>query len=71
MKKTILIYGLGLAVLIGALKFIEYRYFVRSLSTEVYIAIIAAFFTGIGIWVGLKFVNKKQPEDNQDCYKPR
>ena len=62
MKKTILIYGLLLAALTGLLKFVEYRYMVRDLSMEIYVGIIALFFTGLGIWVGLKLTNGKKAE---------
>jgi NarL family two-component system response regulator LiaR len=58
-KKTIIIYGLALAVLIFILKFVEYRFFVRDLSLEFYIGVIALIFTGIGIWSGLKLTSKK------------
>ena len=41
MKKTILIYGLSLAVLVFLLEYFEYRYFVHELSTEVFVFFIA------------------------------
>lgn len=59
MKRTILIYGLSLAVLIFVLKFIEYRFLVRDLSLEFYIGAIAIFFTVLGVWAGLKLTKKK------------
>lgn len=60
MKRTIIIYGLSLAVLILLLKVIEYRFLVRDLSLEFYIGAIAIFFTVLGVWVGLKLTKKKQ-----------
>ncbi len=59
-RKTIIIYGLLLATLIGILKFVEYRYFVRELSLEVYMGIVAALCTMLGIWIGLKVINKRE-----------
>lgn len=59
MKRTIIIYGLSLAVLILLLKVIEYRFLVRDLSLEFYIGAIAIFFTVLGVWVGLKLTKKK------------
>ena len=59
MKKTILQYGLLLAVLTGLLKFIEYRYWIRDLTIEFYVGAVALLFTGIGIWVGLKLTKGK------------
>jgi NarL family two-component system response regulator LiaR len=58
-KKTILLYGLTLAVLIFVLKYLEYRLLVRDLSTEIYIGIIAFTFTALGIWAGLRLTRKK------------
>ena len=59
MKRTIFIYGLAMAVLIFLLKYLEYRLFVRDLSTEFYVGVIAFMFTALGIWVGLKLTRKK------------
>jgi NarL family two-component system response regulator LiaR len=58
-KKTILLYGLALALLIFILKYLEYRLLVRDLSTEIYVGIIAVTFTAIGIWAGLRLTRKK------------
>lgn len=59
MKRTILVYGLSLAALISLLKFLEYRLFVRDLSMEFYVGIVAVMFTILGVWVGLKLTRKK------------
>lgn len=53
-KKTILIYGISLALLTFFLKSIEYRYLVKDLSIEIYIGIIATIFIVIGLWLGRK-----------------
>jgi NarL family two-component system response regulator LiaR len=59
MKKTILSYGLAMALLIFILKMLEYRFFVRDLSIEFYLGAIAVFFTALGVWAGLKLTRKK------------
>jgi DNA-binding CsgD family transcriptional regulator len=59
MRRTIIIYGIALALLVTLLKILEYRFIVRNLSIEVYIGILALFFTLIGIWVGRKVTGKK------------
>ena len=59
MRKTILLYGLALAVLTLVLKFAEYRFLVRDLSIESYLGIAAMLFTGLGIWVGLRLTRRK------------
>ena len=59
MRKTILIYGASLAILIFLLKFIEYRFLIRDLSLEFYLGLVAVMFTALGIWAGLKLTRKK------------
>lgn len=59
-RKTIIIYGLSLAALTMLLKVLEYKYFMRDLSMEIYVAVIAIFFTIIGVWVGTKVIQRKQ-----------
>ena len=60
MRKTILLYGLSIAVLIIVLKFIEYRYLLRDLSVEIYIGTIALIFTAVGIWGGMRLTQRKK-----------
>jgi two-component system, NarL family, response regulator LiaR len=60
MRRTILLYGAALALLIFLLKFLEYRLFVRDLSLEFYIGIIALFCTAIGVWAGLRLTRPKK-----------
>jgi two-component system, NarL family, response regulator LiaR len=66
MRKTILIYGVALAALTGILKFIEYRYFVRDLSLEFYLGVVAILFAGIGVWAGLRLTRRKVVIANPD-----
>jgi DNA-binding NarL/FixJ family response regulator len=54
-----LIYGLTLALLVILLRFLEYRYLLRDLSIEIYVSIIAILFTGLGIWIAFKIINRK------------
>jgi len=59
MKRTILIYGIALAALVFVLKYLEYLFFVRDVSLEFYIGLLAVFFTGLGIWTGLRLTRKQ------------
>src|SRR3954468_2017897 len=59
MWRTITLYGLAMAVLIGILKLVEYKYFVRDIPLEFYIGLVAVMFTAIGIWAGLKLTRPK------------
>jgi DNA-binding NarL/FixJ family response regulator len=58
MRKTIILYSLSLATLIGLLKFLEYRYFVKDLSLEFYLGLLAIFFTTLGAWVASKLTKR-------------
>lgn len=51
MKRSILIYGLALGLILMLLKAIEYRYLVRGFSIDVYMGIMAIGFTVLGIWI--------------------
>ena len=54
MARTIILYALALAVAAAALEWLEYRHLTRAFSTEIYIALLAAGFAALGIWVGRK-----------------
>ena len=60
MKRHVLIYGLVGGVLVLLLKWIEYRFLVIDHSIEIYGALIAAAFAGLGIWLGLRLTAKRQ-----------
>jgi len=52
MRRTILLYALALAAGAGLLQWLEYRYVTRAFSTEIYIALLAVGFVGLGLWAG-------------------
>ena len=54
MRKHVLLYGLIGGGVIAGLKFIEYRWLVVEYSVEIYGALVAAVFSGFGIWLGLR-----------------
>jgi DNA-binding CsgD family transcriptional regulator len=51
-KKDLLFYGVCGGLLIVALRMVEYRFLVVEHSVEIYGALIAALFAGVGIWLG-------------------
>src|SRR3982751_2477083 len=59
MRRTILMYGLAMAALLGILKYIEYQYFIRDIPLEFYIGAIAVVFTALGVWAGLRLTRPK------------
>jgi ATP/maltotriose-dependent transcriptional regulator MalT len=48
-----------LAALVYLLKALEYRYFVRDLTLEFYLGLVAAAFMGAGVWIGLGITRRK------------
>jgi DNA-binding CsgD family transcriptional regulator len=59
MTKTVTLYGISLAVLIALMKYIEYQFLAKSFSIEFYVGVVAIFFTGLGVWAGLKLTRKQ------------
>jgi two-component system, NarL family, response regulator LiaR len=57
--REILLYGLCGGVLIVVLKLTEYRFVVVEHSVEIYGALVAALFAGLGIWLGQTLTRKK------------
>ena len=60
MKKTVLLYGILGGVLVAVLKVVEYRYLVLEHSLEIYGGIVAALFSAVGIWLGLKLTRPRE-----------
>jgi DNA-binding CsgD family transcriptional regulator len=56
-----IIFGLVLAVILIAIKILEYTYFSYRIGLDVYIGIIAFAFMGLGIYLGFTY-NKRQEE---------
>ena len=62
MGRTIILYALALAVAATALQWLEYRYLARTISTEMYIVLLAIGFIGLGGWAGHR-LTAKQPRN--------
>jgi DNA-binding NarL/FixJ family response regulator len=62
MRRTVIIYGIAMAALLGLLKLVEYRYLIRDIPLEFYLGVVALMFTGIGIWAGLKLTRPRVRE---------
>jgi len=58
MWKTVLSYGLALAAGSLALQWLEYRLWARTHALEIYLALLAAAFLGLGVWVGAKLFTR-------------
>ncbi len=60
LKHTTIVYGLALACGAFALHWLENQYAVRLFSTEIYVVILAALFTVLGIWLGARLRGRPQ-----------
>jgi NarL family two-component system response regulator LiaR len=58
--KRALLYGSIGGALIVVLKLIEYQHFIRAYPSEVYGGLLAAIFTGVGIYVGIRVTRHKE-----------
>ena len=59
LRKSIIFYSVAMAVLMGILKFAEYRFSVRDLSLELYLGLVAVLFVALGVWVGRRLTRVK------------
>lgn len=58
-NKSVILYGLFLAIMLCLLKWLELRFIVISHAFEIYAGSIAVIFTGLGIWLALKLTKPK------------
>jgi len=59
MWRTVLLYGLGLAIVAVALEQLKFRYAASEISTEIYVGLLALGFTALGLWVGHRLTARK------------
>lgn len=59
-KRTVLVYGILGGVLIAVLDLVEYRYLILEHSLEIYGGLVAALFSGLGIWLGLRLTRGRE-----------
>ena len=54
--KHIILYGLILAVLVFSLKWLQWKFLIVDNAIDIYIGLIAVFFTALGVWVATQLV---------------
>ena len=59
MKRHLLILGCAGGVLIALLRWSEYQFLVIDHSVEIYAALVAIVFAGLGIWLGVKLTRPR------------
>jgi DNA-binding CsgD family transcriptional regulator len=57
--RHIVLYGLILAVLVFLLKWLQWKFLIVDNSSDVYIGLIAIFFTVLGVWVATQLAKPK------------
>ena len=62
MRRSLILYGVVIAVAAFAMRWLEYRHSLRVVQTELYVVIVALTFTGIGIWVGTRIASRGSNE---------
>lgn len=70
MRKEVLLYGLAGGVLIAFLKLIEYKHFIHEYTSGMYGGLLALLFTGIGIYLGLKWTRSKETVIVKEIFVP-
>jgi two-component system, NarL family, response regulator LiaR len=57
--KHIFLYGLSLAILVFVLKWLQWKFLIVDNSLDIYIGLIAVFFTILGVWVANQLAKPK------------
>ncbi|WP_019538718.1 helix-turn-helix transcriptional regulator [Proteiniphilum acetatigenes] len=57
--RHIILYGLVLAILIFVLKWLQWKFLIVDNAIDIYIGLVAVFFTVLGIWVATQLVKPK------------
>lgn len=58
--KRVLLYGLAGGVLLALLKVLEYKHFVHAYPTEIYGGLVAAIFSALGVYLGLRWARSRE-----------
>jgi DNA-binding CsgD family transcriptional regulator len=61
MARSVALYAAALAAGAFALEWLQYQYLARAFAPEIYIALIALGFTGLGVWAGYRLTPKTTP----------
>ncbi len=58
MTRIVVFYALALAAGALALQWLQYQFFARAFTVEIYIALIALGFAGLGVWAGMRLARR-------------
>lgn len=57
--KHIILYAMILAILVFLLKWLQWKFLIVDNAIDIYVGLIAVFFTALGIWVAPQLVENK------------
>jgi DNA-binding CsgD family transcriptional regulator len=58
-RRHIILYGLLLAILVFFLKWLQWKFLIVENSLDIYIGLIAVFFTILGVWIATQMAKTK------------
>lgn len=58
-SRHVFLYGMAMAMLVLALKWMQWKFLIADNSVDIYVGLIALFFTGLGIWVATQWAKGK------------
>jgi len=58
-SRHIILYGLFMAILVFILKWLQWKYLIADNSSDIYIGLIAFFFTLLGTWIATQLAKPK------------
>ena len=61
MAKSVAIYAVALAAGAFVLQWLQYKYVTRVFAPEIYVLLIAAGFTALGVWAGYRLTRSPAP----------
>ncbi|MEQ1734098.1 MAG: LuxR C-terminal-related transcriptional regulator [Bacteroidia bacterium] len=57
--RHIILYGLILAILVFALKWLQWKFLIVDNAIDIYVGLVAVFFTALGVWVATQLIKPK------------
>lgn len=58
-SRYVILYGVSLAVLVFLLKWLQWKFLIADHSVEIYIGLIALFFTALGVWIATQLTKPR------------
>ncbi|MCD8539292.1 MAG: LuxR C-terminal-related transcriptional regulator [Leadbetterella sp.] len=57
--RPIIVYGIILAILVFALKWLQWKFLIMDNAIDIYVGLVAVFFTILGIWVATQLIKPR------------